>query len=229
MSFNDPGLRARFALSTMETKMIPLRPLGNSGLELPEFGLGTAPLGNLFMVLSDEQAEAVLEAAWQSGVRFFDTAPWYGRGLSEHRLGRFLRQKPRREYLLSTKAGRVLRRRRDIARPVVDTWAGGLDLEHDWDYSYDGVMRSYEDSIQRLGIDSIDMLVIHDLDLGYHKTEEAVAAHLKALEQSGGLALAELKRGGHIKAYGAGINEYGFTARFLDLMDLDFFLVETSA
>jgi D-threo-aldose 1-dehydrogenase len=105
-----------------------------------------------------------MAAAWDAGIRYVDTAPWYGRGQSEHRIGRDLRARPRQDFVLSTKVGRVLRRRLDRHEPMSDIWAGGLQFEIDFDYGYDAIMRSYEDSLQRLGFDSVDMLVIHDLE-----------------------------------------------------------------
>ena len=123
---------------------IRTRKLGRSGIELTELGLGTAPLGELFVRVEDQEADAVVASAWDDGVRFFDTSPWYGRGLSEHRLGRMLWRKPRETFVLSTKVGRVLRRPLN-AKPIKDQWLGGLQFQPVFDYSYDGVMRSFED------------------------------------------------------------------------------------
>jgi D-threo-aldose 1-dehydrogenase len=205
--------------------MIATRQLGRTSLRLPELGLGGAPLGDLVVVLDDLQADAVLSAAWEAGIRYVDTAPWYGRGQSEHRIGRDLRRRPRQDFVLSTKVGRVLRRRVDRTQPQADIWAGGLQFEIEFDYGYDAIMRSYEDSLQRLGFDSIDMLVIHDLDLPYHKTDARLRAHLDRLTTSGWRALDQLKRGGHVKAIGAGINALGHIPLFIDTVALDFFLV----
>ena len=201
------------------------RRLGKSGVELPLFGLGGAPLGDLFVKVSDSDAEAVLQAAWDEGVRYYDTAPWYGRGQSEHRFGRFLYRRPRREFVLSTKVGRVLRAPRDPARFDQGFWAGGLQFDHVFDYSYDAIMRAYEDCLQRLGMNRIDLLVIHDLDFWHHATEPKVAAYLGQLIGGGWRALEELRSGGQIRAIGAGINELGMMPRFLDLFDMDFFLL----
>jgi D-threo-aldose 1-dehydrogenase len=205
-----------------------LRKLGPSKVMLPQMGFGGAPLGELFTRVSEADAEATLAAAWQGGVRYYDTAPWYGRGQSEHRIGRFLYRQPRNEVLLSTKVGRVFRA---PVNPVaaltggVTGWAGGLQFEHRFDYSYDGIMRSYEDSLQRLGMTRVDVLVIHDLDFWHHRTEALVAAYFAQLATSGYRALAELKAAGLIGAIGAGINELGMIPRFLDLFDLDFFVL----
>ncbi|MCP4383535.1 MAG: aldo/keto reductase [Hyphomicrobiales bacterium] len=201
------------------------RKLGSSDVMLPQFGLGGAPLGELFTRVSEADSEATLAAAWNDGVRYYDTAPWYGRGQSEHRMGRFLYRQPRSEFLLSTKVGRVLKA---PARPEnfeTGFWTGGLHFDHVFDYSYDAIMRAYEDSLQRLGLNRIDILVIHDLDFWHHRTEPLVNAYLDQVATSGYRALIELKEAGLIGAIGAGINELGMIPRFLELMDLDFFLV----
>ena len=201
------------------------RRLGKSGVELPLFGFGGAPLGELFVKVTEADAEATLQAAWDEGVRYYDTAPWYGRGQSEHRFGRFLYRQPRAEFVLSTKVGRVLKAPRNPERFDQGFWSGGLQFDHVFDYSYDAIMRAYEDCLQRLGMNRIDLLVIHDLDFWHHATEPKVQAYLGQLIGGGWRALEELRSGGQIKAIGAGINELGMMPRFLDLFDIDFFLV----
>jgi len=201
------------------------RSLGKSGVELPLFGLGGAPLGELFVKVTEADAEATLQAAWDKCVRYYDTAPWYGRGQSEHRFGRFLYRQPRAEFVLSTKVGRVLKAPRYPERFDQGFWSGGLQFDHVFDYSYDAIMRAYEDCMQRLGMNRIDLLVIHDLDYWHHATEPKVQAYLGQLIGGGWRALEELRSGGQIKAIGAGINELGMMPRFLDLFDIDFFLV----
>jgi D-threo-aldose 1-dehydrogenase len=151
--------------------------------------------------------------------------PWYGRGQSEHRLGRFLYRQPRQDFILSTKVGRVLRAPHRPESFGTGLWAGGLHFDHVFDYSYDGIMRAFEDSQQRLGLNRIDLLVIHDLDFGYHLVEAKVAAYLAQLATSGWRALASLREAGLIRGIGAGINEAGMMPHFLDLLDLDFFLL----
>jgi D-threo-aldose 1-dehydrogenase len=206
-----------------------LRKLGRSGLSVPQMGFGGAPLGDIFDRVTEADAEATLSAAWEAGVRYYDTAPWYGRGQSEHRFGRFLYRQPREQVLLSTKVGRILSaptsRGGLEANILARTTSGGLPFDHRYDYSYDGVMRSYEDSLQRLGMPRVDMLVIHDLDFSYHAPELRVAAYLGQLATSGYRALAELKSSGLISAIGVGINELGMIPRFVDLFDIDFFLL----
>jgi D-threo-aldose 1-dehydrogenase len=201
------------------------RRLGKTELRIPQFGFGGAPLGDLFTRVSETDAEATLQAAWDAGVRYYDTAPWYGRGQSEHRLGRFLYRQPRKDLVLSTKVGRVLHAPRDPERFETGMWSGGLHFEHRWDYGYDGIMRAYEDSLQRLGMNRIDLLLIHDLDWWHHGTDAAVDAYLAQLKTSGWRALDELKRSGAIKGIGAGVNELRTIPRFLDIVDVDFFLL----
>lgn len=200
------------------------RKLGTSNLSVPQLGFGGAPLGELYVKISEADSLATMNAAWDGGIRYFDTAPWYGRGLSEHRMGQGLFDKPRGDFLVSTKVGRVLH------APVPETWrptdwAGGLPFALRFDYGYDAVMRSFEDSLQRMRLTKLDILVIHDLDFMYHKTEPRVTAYLTQLATSGYRALAELKAAGLVGALGAGINETGMIPRFLDLVDLDFFLL----
>jgi D-threo-aldose 1-dehydrogenase len=201
------------------------RELGRTGVAVTQLGFGTAPLGDLFVRLEDATAEATLNAAWNAGIRYFDTSPWYGRGQSEHRLGRSLYRRPRDEFVLSTKVGRVFKAPARQGPLHRDLWIGGLEFEHDFDYGYDGIMRSFEDSLQRLGLNRIDLLLIHDLDRGYHGTEAKVTAHLTRLAVSGWRALAALRDQGVIRGVGAGINERGMIERFVELVDLDFFLV----
>ena len=133
--------------------------LGQGGLSFTEIGMGTAPLGNLYRAISDDDAYAVLERAWQAGVRYYDTAPLYGLGLSETRLNRFLRDKPRDDYVLSTKVGRLLEACAPEDRIGVGKWFDVPARREIYDYSYDGVMRSIEHSLERLGVHRIDILL----------------------------------------------------------------------
>src|SRR5579871_6046579 len=193
--------------------LLETRLLGRTGVPLTPLGFGATPLGDLFVELSEIEAAQILDAAWQAGVRYVDTSPWYGRGQSEHRVGRFLYRNPREQYVLSTKVGRVLSR--PLRPGPFDTgmWKGGLHFDHRFDYSYDGIMRSFEDSLQRLGMNAVDLLVIHDLDFWHHKTEAKVSAYLAQLFTSGWRALAELRDQKAIKGIGAGINELGMIPR----------------
>ncbi len=202
------------------------RRLGKTGLNVTQYGMGSAPLGDLWERLPEDRVAATFRAAYDGGVRYFDTAPWYGNTQAEHRLGHFLRQQPAGTFALSTKVGRVYRRPDDPDNVPPGIWAGGLPFELRFDYGYDAVMRSYEDSLQRLGLPRVDLLVIHDIDAQYHGDDAGIDRCFQQLDQGGGLkALQELKSSGEIKGYGAGINEGPMIGRFLDRFDLDFFLV----
>ncbi|MGI1660646.1 aldo/keto reductase [Palleronia sp. KMU-117] len=201
------------------------RKVGRTTLELPVCGLGTAHLGELYGYVDEAISRSTLETAWNSGMRFFDTAPWYGRGLAEHRLGGFLRTLPRSDFLISTKVGRTLHRPKDPATFDRGPWAGGLNFEVRFDYSYDGIMRSYEQALQRLALDTVDALVIHDLDAAYHQPAETYLGHRRALASSGMKALQELKAAGDIGAYGMGINTNEAFETVAPEVDLDFLLV----
>lgn len=199
------------------------RRLGRTAVTVTELGFGGASIGELFVRVPERDALATIDAAWDAGIRFYDTAPWYGRGLSELRLGGGLRDRPRAEYVLSTKVGRVL-------RPHVgddfdgSPWVGGCRNDIVFDYTYDGIMRSVEGSRLRLGITRFDIAVIHDLDR-WHFDEPTMAAHLRDLSKSGWRALEELRSSGQIGAISAGVNTEGLILRYLDAVDLDAFLV----
>ncbi|MBS0334117.1 MAG: aldo/keto reductase [Proteobacteria bacterium] len=203
------------------------RRLGKTSVSLPQFGFGGAGLGNLFDEIEDATADETLAEAWDQGVRYYDTSPWYGRGLSEHRLGRALYRKPRDEFILSTKVGRLFGAPKDIPAFAESerAWQYGLEFEHRHDYTYEGVMRSFEDSLQRLGLNRVDLLIIHDLDSLVLGSERLVDAHLAQLATGGIMALQDLKASGRIRAIGAGVNRIGTIPKFLDVLDLDFFLV----
>ena len=201
------------------------RQLGRTGLAIGQLGFGGAPLGELFQKLCEDTAQSTLEEAYRLGLRFFDTSPWYGHGLSEHRLGHFLRRQPRESFVLSTKVGRVYTAPADLEGVDTGPWAGGLPFVLRFDYTYDGVQRSYEDSLQRLGLNRVDLLLIHDLDFHYHGTEAAVERYMRQLDDGGWQALDGLKSSGIIRGIGAGINQMGMISRFLERFDVDFFLV----
>jgi D-threo-aldose 1-dehydrogenase len=200
-----------------------LKKVGSTSLSLPAFGFGAAHLGELYGKVDEADARATLDAAWDAGVRYYDTAPWYGRGLSEHRLGTFLRNKPRSEFKITTKVGRQLVRPKDPATFDRSPWKGGLNFEVLWDYSYDGIMRSYAHALQRLSLDTVDALVIHDLDAQYQG--EHFAARQKDLRESGIKALQELKKTGDIQAFGMGINTDAALNEVANQVPLDFCLV----
>ena len=168
-------------------------------------GLGGAPLGNLYAPLSDDEAEQTIEKGWQLGLRYFDTAPLYGHGLSEVRLGRFLRDQPRDEFVLSTKVGRLLSPDPDPPAER-DGYVRALPLAPRFDYSFDGAMRSLDESLQRLQLDRIDIAFIHDIDRHTHgaaqpeRFREAMSGAWRALDR--------LRGEGVLGAIGIGVNEW---------------------
>jgi D-threo-aldose 1-dehydrogenase len=194
-------------------------------LDFTALGFGSAPLGNYLRPLSEEECDRTLSAAWDSGVRYFDTAPLYGLGLSEMRVGRLLASRPRNEFILSTKVGRLL-------LPCAKDEVNGIffvetpQVRFVYDYSYDGVMRSYEESLKRLGLDRIEILYVHDICALVHGGREASEARIRELVDTGGWrALAELRDSGDVLAIGAGVNEWEPCARLLELVDPDLFLL----
>ncbi len=204
-----------------------LRQLGRTDVKLPRLGFGGAGLGHVFATIDDDDAAATVRAAWNAGVRYYDTSPWYGRGLSEHRIGRELYLKPRAEVIISTKVGRLFGAPVDAEAFAKSerSWPTGQQFQHRFDYSYDGIMRSYEDSLLRLGMNRVDLLVIHDLDRGSFQSDELVSAYLNQLATGGMRALGDLKAAGVVKAVGAGVNRLGTIGPFLSVLDVDFFLV----
>jgi D-threo-aldose 1-dehydrogenase len=199
------------------------RRVGRTDLSLPALGFGSAHLGGLYNRVSGDGAKATLDAAWNGGVRYYDTAPWYGRGLSEHRVGSCLIDKPRNEFVLTTKIGRHFRRPADPQAFDPAPWGGGLKMDLVWDYSYDGVMRSYEQSLLRLGLDTIDGLLIHDPEPENHG--DLHNRLMKELLDSGTRALEELKSAGQIKAIGMGLNATAGVENIAPLVKLDFAIV----
>lgn len=199
--------------------------LSNGGITFTELGFGSAPLGNLYRAISDAEAEAVLEAAWETGCRYFDTAPLYGLGLAETRLNRFLRGRKRDDYVLSTKVGRLLRACPPEERTGIGKFFETPSRREIYDYTYDGVMRSLEFSLERLGVDRIDILYAHDLDVFNHGSQEALEAKLEELMLSGYYALLSLRDQGVIKAFGAGVNEWQPCQWLAERGDFDLFLL----
>ena len=197
-------------------------------LHITELGFGGAPLGNLYRPMTEKEVRVMLEAVWASGCRYFDTAPLYGLGLSETRLNGFLRPKPRSSYLISTKVGRLLelcdskqRSRRDGPGAFFET----PSRRERYDYSYDGVMRSLEFSLERLGLDQIDIVYAHDVDAYTHGSKEAAEARIKEFMTGGYRALEKLRASGAIKAIGAGVNEWQFAETLARTGDFDLFLL----
>lgn len=189
----------------------PLRrnTLGRSGVEVTALAFGGAPIGHLYQEVSDDAARGAVDAAWECGMRYFDTAPHYGLGVSERRIGAALRDRPREEYTLSTKVGRLL----------VPSAGTGVDTDgfvvpdtyrRVWDFSADGVRRSLDSSLERLGLDRVDVLLLHDPD--DHWDEAAGEAFP---------TLAALREAGTVGAIGVGMNQWQLLARFVRETDID--------
>ncbi len=190
------------------------RKVGGRPVEVTGLGFGGAPIGNLFASLSDDQAGAAVDAAYEAGIRYFDTAPLYGHGLSERRLGRALRARPRNDYVLSTKVGRLLRPAgHEVAQSVfIGTDVGAL--EPYFDFSRDGIRRSLEASLERLGTDRVDIVFVHDPD---DHEDEAM--------QHAFPTLVGLRDEGVIGAIGCGMNQSEMLERFVARVDLDCILL----
>lgn len=185
-------------------------------------GLGGAPLGNLFAPVSDAEAHALLDAAWASGCRSFDTAPHYGHGLSEQRLGAALRQQPRDAFVLSSKVGRLLTPDATVPREQ-HGYVGGLPFRQHWDYSAAGVRRSVEDSLQRLGLQRLDVAFVHDCDAATQGAN-ADAVRRQVIDETLP-ALRALQREGLIRAVGLGVNDVPIVAHVLREAELDVLLL----
>src|SRR5271165_1946959 len=194
-------------------------------LQFTELGFGGAPLGNLYRPMTEKEARVMLEAVWASGCRYFDTAPLYGLGLSETRLNGLLRPKPRASYLISTKVGRLLDLCRPHERSRQDAFFETPSRRERYDYSYGGVMRSLEFSLERLGLDEIDIVYVHDVDAYTHGSKEAADARIKEFMNGGYRALDELRSSGAIKAIGAGINEWEIAEILAKTGAFDLFLL----
>ncbi len=185
-------------------------------------GLGGAPLGNLFRAVRGEDAYKLVRHAFDGGVRYFDTAPHYGHGLSEHRLGSALRGLPRESFLLSTKVGRLLRP--DVDAPSAQYgYVDVLPFAAHYDYTRDGVLRSLDDSLQRLGLASIDFVYVHDIDVATHGG--AFPAHFRTMLNGALPALAALKAAGTIQGFGLGVNDVDTCLETLRHADLDLILL----
>ncbi|MBL9050326.1 MAG: aldo/keto reductase [Tabrizicola sp.] len=199
--------------------------LGNGGVSFTELGFGAAPLGNLFRAITEPEAQAILEGAWAAGVRYFDTAPLYGLGLSETRLNHFLRGKSRDDFVISTKVGRILQVTAPDKRDGFGKWVDVPARREIYDYSHDGVLRSLEFSLERLGLDRVDILYAHDLDIFNHGTFDAMLARLEEFMAGGYRALCRLRDEGVIKAFGAGLNETEPCDWLMARGDFDIFLL----
>ncbi|WP_414167362.1 aldo/keto reductase [Streptoverticillium reticulum] len=181
--------------------------LGRSGVPVTRIGFGAAPLGGLFRPVTEAEAEGAVTAAWEAGIRYFDTAPHYGAGLSEQRLGAVLRGRPRDAFTVSTKVGRLLGAEGDGGAPE---FTGAPDRVRIRDYSRDGVLRSLESSLGRLGLDRVDVVYVHDPDEHWEQAADEAFP-----------ALAQLRAEGVVRAIGAAMNQSAMLARFVAETDLD--------
>lgn len=206
----------------MTISTLPTRPLGRSGLAVTTLGFGAAPLGDLYARLDEALAVATVEAALAAGVTLLDTSPLYGHGLSEHRIGAGLRRAGRQDVVISTKVGRV-------AEPFAGRgdgsgYLGGLPHGMRFDYSYDGAMRSLEQSALRLGVDRLDVVLIHDVDVWTHG-QDAIEARFAEAMGGAYRALEQLRAAGAVKAIGVGVNEAQMCERFARAGDFDTMLL----
>jgi len=197
------------------------RRIGQTPVAVTVLGLGGATLGGNMAHLTDAEGRTLVSDAWDAGIRYFDTAPFYGYGRSEHLMGDGIRREE--GWVLSTKVGRRLLPRKS-PQAADDPWAAPLAFEPRFDYGYDGTMRSYEDSLQRLGVDHVDILYIHDIDNYTHGPDRQPAMHKAAMDGCY-RALDELRRNGDVKAIGIGVNEAKPIADALDHGRWDCFLL----
>ena len=197
------------------------RTIGATNIQVTELSFGGAPLGAVGDRLTDADVQAIVQRAWQGGLRYFDTAPLYGHGLSEKRLGAVLRELPRDEFVLSTKVGRLL-----VPEAQGKRFPGMRDAEPlaiRYDYSRDAVRRSLASSLERLGLDRVDILLCHDIDVWTHG--DAQPGIFDAARNGALPALRELREEGVVRAIGLGVNEWQVCSRVLDEMDVDCFLL----
>ena len=194
------------------------KKLGNTDLQCSAIGFGGAPMGDLFEKLGEQDCYNTLKESYDSGLNLFDTSPLYGYGLSEHRLGNFLKSVQRSDFIVSTKVGRYMVPE-DASNIDRGIFKGGLDFKPVLDYSYDGVMRSFEQSLLRLGISSIDICLIHDVDRFNHG--DMVDHYFKLAIDGAYKALRELKDQKVIKAIGVGVNEADMCAKFANAAEFD--------
>ncbi|MGW4988912.1 aldo/keto reductase [Streptomyces mirabilis] len=199
-------------MSTLGRGTLGTATLGNSGVEVSALSFGAAGIGNLFTAVSDEQAYETVDAAWSGGIRYYDTAPHYGIGLSERRLGTALRDRPRADYTLSTKVGRLLEPTGADAGgdDLADGFAVPATHRRVWDFSAEGVRRGIEASLERLGLDRVDIVYLHDPD-----------DHAEQAFHEGYPALERLRSEGVVGAIGAGMNQSEMLTRFVRDTDVD--------
>jgi D-threo-aldose 1-dehydrogenase len=198
------------------------RKFGRVDLEVTSFAFGTAPVGNIFREIDEGTSDAMFQRSWDAGVRYYDTAPMYGHGLSELRTGQSLRWKRRDDFVLSSKVGRLLRPAR---RESIDfaPWTNAAPFRIEFDYSYDGTMRSFEDSLQRLALERIDILFIHDIDV-FTRGKDQPEVFRTAMDGCW-KALERLRSEKLVTAIGVGVNEWEVCHEALKQRDFDCFLL----
>jgi len=198
------------------------RKFGRVNLEVSAFGFGAAPIGNIFNPITEEVSDGMIQHAWDRGIRYYDTAPMYGHGLSELRTGQSLRWKNRDDFVLSSKVGRILK---PVRRQEIDfaPWVNAAPFTMHFDYSYDGTMRAFEDSLQRLALERMDICFIHDIDVFTRGAEQP--AVFKTAMDGCWKALEKLRSEGLVKAIGVGVNEWEVCHEALKQRDFDCFLL----
>lgn len=200
-------------------KVSDRRALPRTGLELTVLGLGGAQIGGLYRPMAEGAAAAIIDTAWDAGIRYFDTAPFYGFTRSERRVGAALGLRDRDAFVLSTKVGRLMRPDAGVGA-FEDGYAEPMPFRPHYDYSYDAIMRSFEDSLQRLGLTRIDLLFVHDIGRMTHG--ERADHHWRELTDGGGFrALDELRSAGLVRGVGLGVNEVEVVEAAMDEIDLD--------
>ncbi|MEM1400136.1 MAG: aldo/keto reductase [Pseudomonadota bacterium] len=195
---------------------------GRVDLNVTAFSFGTAPVGNIFREIDEATSDAMYQASWDAGIRYYDTAPMYGHGLSELRTGQSLRWKNRDDFVLSSKVGRILKPKK---RSEIDfaPWNNAAPFEMVFDYTYDGVMRSFEDSLQRMALERMDICFIHDIDV-FTRGGDQPAVFDQAMDGAW-KALSQLRDEGVVKAIGVGVNEWEVCQAALERRDFDCFLL----
>ncbi|MEM6891343.1 MAG: aldo/keto reductase [Pseudomonadota bacterium] len=195
---------------------------GRVDLDITAFGFGTAPVGNIFREIDEGTSDAMFQASWDAGVRYYDTAPMYGHGLSELRTGHSLRWKNRDDFILSSKVGRRLV---PAKRSSIEfaPWTNAAAFKVEFDYTYNGTMRAFEDSLQRLALERMDICFIHDIDV-FTRGDEQPEVFKQAMDGSW-KALSKLRDEGVVKAIGVGVNEWQVCQAALEARDFDCFLL----
>lgn len=204
-------------------KALAYKTAPRTDLKLTALGMGCSTIGSLYRAATEDESRETLRTAWDLGIRYYDVAPFYGFTLAEHRTGTALREHPRNEFVLSTKVGRLMRPDASV-RPGECDWAHPLPFRPQYDYSYSGILRSHEDSLQRLGTHRVDILFVHDIGRMTHG--DMHEKYWEELTRGGGFrALEELRANGQIKAFGLGVNEWEVVADAMQEADLDLTLL----